>query len=512
MASSSEWTGLRPLGATATLSSQVRHFAQETPDAPAVLGMTGSHSWRELDTRADQLANALDRLGMKKGDRLAWLGRNGVVFPIVLLAARRAGSILTGLNWRLSPVELTRILDRTEPALIIGDTEFAGSVPSRFRFVDTEAGLGAFVTGASTEAVDRSEPGDISTLFFTSGTTGEPKALAYTSESADRMMFAPNTLAFTPDARLLIVAPVFHTAGWSWTLYGLAGGMTQIQLSQARPATMFDAMEQLGVTHAQWVPAILSDLLKENEARQIPKGQLKMVGYGASPIAPSLLKACLDTFGCKFTQVYGMTESIGPITHLPPSAHRNPDPRVNQATGTAGPGVEIRITNADGLEVAPGETGEILVRLPYPAAVHWSPDGTAAPVADADGWLSTGDVGHMDAEGFLTVTDRLKDMIITGGENVYPVEVEKVLSGLPGVADAAVFSLPDPKWGERVVAAIVPMSGTRFDPDAMHALCRQQIAHYKCPTRIFEVSALPRNATGKVLRQDLRNSLVPNNT
>jgi acyl-CoA synthetase (AMP-forming)/AMP-acid ligase II len=151
-----------------------------------------------------------------------------------------------------------------------------------------------------------------------------------------RMMFAPNTLAFTPDARLLIVAPVFHTAGWSWTLYGLAGGMTQIQLSQARPATMFDAMEQLGVTHAQWVPAILSDLLKENEARQIPKGQLKMVGYGASPIAPSLLQACLDTFGCKFTQVYGMTESIGPITHLPPSAHRNPDPRVNQAKAQPG--------------------------------------------------------------------------------------------------------------------------------------------------------------------------------
>ena len=177
------------------------------------------------------------------------------------------------------------------------------------------------VSGANSAPVDLAEPDDIGTLFFTSGTTGEPKALAYTNDSADQMTFAPNTLAFSSDARLLIVAPVFHTAGWSWTLYGLAGGMTQIQLPQATPASMFDAMEQLGATHAQWVPAILSDLLKENETRQIPKGQLKMVGYGASPIAPSLLKACLDTFGCEFTQVYGMTETVGPITHLPPSAH-----------------------------------------------------------------------------------------------------------------------------------------------------------------------------------------------
>lgn len=512
MASESEWTGIRPIGEAATLSSQVRHFAQEKPDAPAVLTINASLTWQELDARADMLANALRRFGMRKGDRLAWLGRNGLIFPIVLLAARRAGAIITGVNWRLSRMELIQTLDRTEPALIIGDPEFAGSVPGRFRFADTDKGLDAFVSGASAAAVDLSEPGDISTLFFTSGTTGEPKALGYTSESADRMTFAPNTLAFSPEARLLIVAPVFHTAGWSWTLYGLAGGMTQIQLSHATPANMFDALEHLGATHAQWVPAMLSDLLKENEKRQIPRGQLKMVGYGASPIAPSLLKACLDTFGCEFTQVYGMTETIGPITHLAPSAHRDPDPRKNQATGTAGPGVELRITDTDGADVAPGEAGEILVRLPYPAAVTWSPDGTTRPAAGPDGWLRTGDIGHVDPDGYLTVTDRLKDMIITGGENVYPVEVEKVLSGLPGISDAAVFSVPDDKWGERVAAAVVPVEGMAFDPAAILSLCRQQLAHYKCPTRIFEVSTLPRNATGKVLRQDLRKSLVHTST
>ena len=475
---------------------------------PRILTPDASLSWQALNARADRLACALRRHGLAKGDRLAWLGRNGIEFPVVLLGARRAGVILTGLNWRLSQDELSSILDRTSPGLIIGDLEFAGNVPSQYRFVDTSGGLDAFLSGAKAEPLDLSGPDDLSTLFFTSGTTGEPKALAYTCDSADRMTFAPNTLAFSPQSRLLIVAPVFHTAGWSWTLYGLAGGMTQIHLAQATPTAMFDALEHLGATHAQWVPAILADLLKENEKRQIPRGQLKMVGYGASPIAPALLKACLDTFGCEFTQVYGMTESVGPITHLPPSAHRDPDPAKNQATGTPGPAAVLRIVDDAGNDLAPGETGEILVRLPYPMAVNWSPGGTTTPVTTADGWLRTGDVGHIDPDGFLTVTDRLKDMIITGGENVYPVEVEKILSGLPGVADAAVFSIPDEKWGERVVAAVVPVDPAGFDASETISLCRQKLAHYKCPTRIIQLTALPRNATGKVLRHDLRDTFT----
>ncbi|MEZ5946970.1 MAG: AMP-binding protein [Hyphomonas sp.] len=267
-------------------------------------------------------------------------------------------------------------------------------------------------------------------------------------------------------------------------------------------------MERFSITHAQWVPAILSDLLKENQTHSIPKGRLKMVGYGASPIAPSLLKACLDTFGCEFTQVYGLTESIAPLTHLPPSAHHNPDPKKNQATGIACPGVELKIVDGGGNALPPGETGEILARLPSSPAIIWSDDGERAPVADENGWLHTGDVGHVDPEGFLTVTDRLKDMIITGGENVYPVEVEKILAGLPGVAEAAVFAIPDEKWGERVAAAIVPTPGTTFDAEALRQLCRQKLAHYKCPTSLFEAEALPRNATGKVLRRELRGMLV----
>ncbi|MCA8904555.1 MAG: AMP-binding protein [Hyphomonas sp.] len=512
MTSQMEWSGIGGNFPDTTLSDRVRHFAAAKPEAPAILTATTSLSWRELDARADRLASALQQQGMGPGDRLAWLGRNGPEFPVVLLAARRARLILVGLNWRLSASELEAIIARTAPGLVIGDAEFAGHVPGRFTFIDAATELDPFIADAPLPVPDHSEPDDLCTLFFTSGTTGEPKALAYTCESAERMTFAPSTMAFTSESRLLIVAPVFHTAGWSWTQYGLAGGMTQIQLSHATPAAMFDALEFLGATHAQWVPAILSTLLKENETRNIPRGQLKMVGYGASPIAPSLLKACLETFGCDFSQVYGLTESIGPITHLPPSAHRDPDPRKNQATGIAGPGVDLRVVDTGGTTLPAGETGEILVRLPYPQAVKWAGDAPAVPVTDADGWLHTGDVGHIDADGFLTVTDRLKDMIITGGENVYPVEVENVLSGLPGVAEAAVFSIPDEKWGERVAAAIVPAPGTAFDAEAITALCRQKLAHYKCPTRMFEASTLPRNATGKVLRRELRDMFAGTDT
>jgi acyl-CoA synthetase (AMP-forming)/AMP-acid ligase II len=386
---------------------------------------------------------------------------------------------------------------------VLADDEFAALLPAGTPTLRTGEPLRMLIEAGHPPVATTPRADDLTTLFFTSGTTGEPKALAYSSESVEAMAFSPTTLAFTPDSRLMIVAPVFHTAGWAWTLYGLAGGMTQIQLPAATPSIMLDAVERLGATHAQWVPAVLSMLLDEQAQRNMPAGTLRMVAYGASPIAETLLAACIDAFRCDFTQVYGLTETVGPITHLPPHAHRELGSGKSQATGVANPGVELRIVDDRGRPVPPGTIGEIAVRLPYPAALLWDGDGPSRPVTDPDGWLSTGDVGHLDADGFLHVTDRKKDMIITGGENVFPVEVEKVLAGAPGVAEAAVFALPDPKWGERVVAAVIPRAGSRIDAAAIIADCRNRLAHYKCPTRIFETASFPRNASGKVLRRAL---------
>jgi len=411
--------------------------------------------------------------------------------------------LLIGLNWRLSADEIGAQVARCRPALVLADGEFLPLLPPDTRVIGTGEPLAALIAAGHPPIARMQQPDDLTTLFFTSGTTGEPKALAYSSESVEAMAFAPTTLAFAPDARLMIVAPVFHTAGWAWTQYGLAGGMTQIQLAAATPSMMLDAVEQLGATHAQWVPAVLAMLLEEQEKRRIEAKTLRMVAYGSSPIAETLLEACIDAFGCDFSQVYGLTETVGPITHLPPRAHSGRGAGKSQATGLPNPGVELKIVDDAGNPVPAGTLGEIIVRLPYPAAVRLDADDRRLPVTDADGWLRTGDVGHADTDGFVYVTDRKKDMIITGGENVYPVEVEKILAAAPGVAEAAVFALPDPKWGERVVAAVIPRSGAKIDADTIIADCRARLAHYKCPTRIFETASFPRNASGKVLRRAL---------
>lgn len=498
-----EWQSLASGNEPLDIASCVRRAAAEKPDAPAVLTLDGSLTWAALDRQADALAAALAARGLPPGARLGWLGRNGLDYPIVLLAALRARLTLVGLNWRLSAAELAGVVSRCAPALTIADKEFRHLLPADTPMVETGAELDALIAAGGPPVASEPQPDDLTTLFFTSGTTGEPKAYAYTRQSVEDMIFAPTTLAFTPDARLLIVAPVFHTAGWAWSLYAFAGGMTQVQLASPTPAAMLDATEKLGVTHAQWVPTVLSMLLEEQKHRPTIADTLRMVAYGTSPIAESLLDACLETFGCDFTQVYGLTETIGPISHLPPWAHRERGTGRSQATGLPNPRFELRIVDEAGQPLPAGELGEILIHMPYQAALRWESNGDTSPVTDADGWIHTGDVGRLDAEGFLSVTDRKKDMIITGGENVFPVEVENILAGLPGVGEVAVFGLPHPKWGDCVVAAIIPRAGETLDPQAVIAGCRERLAHYKCPTRIFETDQLPRNASGKVLRRML---------
>ena len=486
-----------------TLDGLVSRHARDKGGEPAVISPAGTLSWAELDERASRLAAAFAASGCEPGDRIGWLGKNGIDFPVVVLAVRRAGLVLVGFNWRLSREELATIVAIAGPKMVLGNEEFAELLPDGVPFVANGALLEQKIAAHSPADPHAERPDEISTIFFTSGTTGEAKPLAYTAEAVMKTVYAPHTLDFDEQSRILIVAPVFHTAGWIWTLYGLAGGMTQVQLPSASPPDMLAAVERWGVTHAQWVPAMLRatvDTLEENRA---DLSSLRLIAYGSSPIAEGLLAECRRKFGCEFSQVYGLTESVGPITHLPPEAHSRTDEGKSQATGIANPGVELRIVDHDGRDLGPGETGEILARLPYPIGMLWRPEGRSEPVVDEEGWLHTGDIGVIDEDGYLSVTDRKKDMIISGGENVYPAEVENVLAGLPGVAEAAVFGVPDQRWGETVVAAVVPRGDDRLDCAALIAACRDRLAHYKCPTRIHQTACLPRNASGKVLRREL---------
>lgn len=487
-----------------TLALRVADHARARPDEIAVISGDDRLTWRELDQRANALAAHWIGCGLKPGDRLGWLGRNQAAFPIVLVATRRARLVLVGLNWRLSPAELATIVAMASCDLIVADAEFAPLLRSDAPIVETRA-LIASLTPLAQPPESAPQPDDPTTLFFSSGTTGRPKGFVYSLETVERCVNAPHTLDFTPDSRLVIVAPVFHTAGWVWSQYALAGGMTQILLPAAPPAAMLGAVAEHRATHAQWVPTMLTMALDEYDRAPVDLSSLRLLAYGAAPIQPSLLARAQATFECDFVQVYGLTETVGPVSHLPPAAHRAEIGK-SQATGIVNPGVELVIRDAGGAPIETGLIGELWVRMPFPRARVLDPaQGEAIP---ENGWIRTGDAGFLDQAGYLHVCDRIGDMIITGGENVYPAEVEDVLAALPGVREAAVFGAPDPHWGQCVCGAVVMRDGAGFDAEAMIAACRQRLAHYKCPRRIVALEELPKNATGKVLRRTLAERII----
>jgi acyl-CoA synthetase (AMP-forming)/AMP-acid ligase II len=255
------------------------------------------------------------------------------------------------------------------------------------------------------------------------------------------------------------------------------------------------------------VPAVLMLLLATPSIAQTDLSSLDTIFYGASPIAEEVLVRCLDVFGCRFAQVYGMTETTGAIVRLAHDDHDPQGPRQHllRAAGKPISGVELRIVDPDtGDEVETGAVGEIHTRSGFNMLGYWDkPDDTARTIGD-DGWLRTGDAGYVDEDGYLFLHDRIKDMIVSGGENIYPAEVENVLLAVPGVADAAVIGVPDDKWGETVKAIVVSTPDAELDEGSIIALCRERLAHYKCPTSVDFVADLPRNPSGKVLKRELR--------
>jgi len=275
-------------------------------------------------------------------------------------------------------------------------------------------------------------------------------------------------------------------------------------LAEFNPDGVFDAVEQHGVTRFFMVPAALQMLLMHPRCASVDYSRLKYILYGAAPIPLELLRQCIKVFGAQFIQAYGMTETTGTISMLPPEDH---DPEGNarmRSAGKALPGVEIVILGPDGESVATGEVGEVVTRSSNNMLGYWNlPDATAKTMTD-DGWIRTGDAGYLDADGYLFIHDRMKDMIITGGENVYPAEVESAIFGHPAVQEVAVIGIPDAKWGETVKAVVVAKPGTTVEESDIIAWARERIAPFKCPRSVDLIDALPRNASGKILRKDLR--------
>ncbi|MDR7232349.1 long-chain acyl-CoA synthetase [Caulobacter sp. BE264] len=507
-----------------TLGDVPRYHAEARPEAVAFSFEGRETTFAQLDRHANQVANALLAAGLSTGDRIAYVGKNSDHYFELLLGAAKAGVVTTPIGWRLAAPEIAYIVADSEAKLVFVGRELIGHVdavaaelthrPVVIAMEPEDAGdyptFEAWRDAASD--VDPHKPiqtSDIAIQLYTSGTTGRPKGAMLTHHNllGMRREAAKNPLEWNqwgPSDVSLVAMPVAHIGGTGWGLVGLINGAKGVVSREFDPTKVLDFIEKDKISKMFMVPAALQIVVRLPRAREVDYSRLTHILYGAAPIPLDLLRECMEVFGCGFVQQYGMTETTGTVVYLPPEDH---DPAGNKRMRAAGlpmPGVELKIIDEAGKSLPPNTVGEVAVRSSANMAGYWKLDEATAKTMDADGWLRTGDAGYLDEDGYLFIHDRVKDMIISGGENIYPAEVESAVYGHPHVAEVAVIGVPDDKWGEAVKAVVAPKPGVTPDADDIIAFARTRIAHFKAPKSVDFIPALPRNASGKILRRELR--------
>jgi len=476
-------------------------------------------SYGELDERSNRLAQALLAAGAGAGSRIAYLDRTAPEVVELFFAASKIGAVTVPLNWRLAPPELVAVLaDAGPPVLIAGETyaaiaeELAHALsPAPDLIVVGEGGERDYERRlAAHDALDpggRGESHDVVLQMYTSGTTGLPKGVLTTHRNMAACAETSPWWGFGSDSVSLTPLPMFHIGGIGWAFLGLWNGATTVLVREFDAAAVLDILELQRVTNTVLVPTMLQLLAAVPGAAERDYSALRCIAYGASPITTPVLRAALRTFRAPLFGIYGLTETTGGITQLEPADHDPGGPRRHllQSAGRPFPWVALRIVDPmTGADLGPREVGEVWLRAPNVMAGYFNrPDETAAALTP-DGWLRTGDGGYVDEEGYLFLTDRIKDMIVSGGENVYPVEVEEALSRHPDVEEATVIGVPDARWGEAVKALVVRRPGSSLTADEIVAFARGRLAGYKLPRSVDFVEDLPRTPTGKVLKRELR--------
>ncbi|HUC05701.1 MAG TPA: long-chain-fatty-acid--CoA ligase [Acidimicrobiales bacterium] len=513
-----------------TVAGLIRRLAGARPQDEMLVCGDARRTWSEEYDTACRLAQACRRDGIGAADRVAILDRNGLAYFDVLFGGALLGAVNVAVNWRLAPNEMAAIIDDAMARILFVHVDYLpmleqmdSSLPSVERIVVLRDASSAVRASRDARAVRIDEwlegaapidpghvgaPGEISMQLYTSGTTGLPKGVMLSNANlATAVSEAGTTFSIKPDTVSLVAMPLFHIGGSGWALCAMSRGGRSIVLRDMDPDVLLKLIEQEGITEMFVVPAVLMALLATPALSSTDLSSLRRIFYGASPISEDVLVKCLSTFGCAFCQVYGMTETTGAITSLAPEDHDPDGPRrgLLRSAGRPHATVALRIVDPEtGDDVPVGEVGEVWTRSKYNMAGYWNkPEETAATVS-AQGWLRTGDAGYFDAEGYVYLHDRIKDMIVSGAENVYPAEVENVLLSHPSVYDAAVIGVPDERWGETVKAIVVAAPGVTLDAADVISFCRDRLAHYKCPTSVDTVEALPRNPSGKILKRELR--------
>ncbi|MGH9275998.1 MAG: long-chain-fatty-acid--CoA ligase [Acidimicrobiales bacterium] len=505
--------------AIATLADIIRAHGAGRPDDIAVEIDDRAASFGELDRRSSQVANALASAGVGPGDRVASIDKNGLEYFEVTFGLAKLNAVNVAVNWRLAPAEMLQIIDDAKAEIVLVAPEFyehIEKIEGDLTRVHTIVALGDHPRWIGYEGWIAPQPttdpgaqpagGDVAFQLYTSGTTGLPKGVMLTNDNFFKGVIGiAEQWRFTPDSVNLAMMPTFHIAGSGWSMVGLYYGCRTIVLRDVDPAAILRLIPEKGITNAFMVPAVIQFLLMTPGVDDVDFSTLRALVYGASPITEAVLTQGMERFGCEFIQVYGLTETTGAITQLDGADHDPVGrPRLLRSCGRPYPWVELRIVdNATGEDAPAGVVGEIWTRSHQNTIGYWDNPTATAEALTPDGWFKTGDAGFLE-DGFLFLHDRVKDMIVSGGENVYPAEVENALMKHPAVADVAVIGVPDDKWGEAVKAIVVKAEGTELSEVDLITFAREHLAGFKLPKSVDFTDVLPRNPSGKLLKRELR--------
>ena len=501
------------------IGSMLQKRAYLSPEQEGYVGVDDGlrFSYRELNQRCNRTADVLAGLGVGKGDRVALLLMNGVEFVESFFAIAKLGAVVVPLNWRLVADELAFILDDSGATVLLFDTEFAETVADLAergqdatavrhwiqvgsqdcsKFARSYADL---VAAASDEEPEIGAADDDELyIMYTSGTTGLPKGAVHTHST---VTWACVTINVTAESRMadryLVALPLFHVGALTPFTSNVHRGVTNLVMRSFDPVRVWDLVETEKLDAMLAVPAMLNVMFQVPNRDTVDRSSLRWIMSGAAPVPAAMIQAYFD-IGVPIHQVYGLTETCGPACLL------TADDAVRKIGSTGKPffHTDVRVVDEKGADVAAGEVGEVLIRGKHLMKEYWN-RAEATAEAIRDGWLHSGDLASIDEEGFIYIQDRKKDMIISGGENIYPAEIENVLLSHPGIGDAAVIGVPSQRWGESPLAVIV-RSDTALEASAVLEHCRGKLARFKEPRGVEFVDEIPRNPSGKILKRVLR--------
>jgi acyl-CoA synthetase (AMP-forming)/AMP-acid ligase II len=496
---------------SAIVVENLRRHARERGADPAYWTPARTWSFAQLDEASNRIAQGLLSLGVGPGDRVACLTKLTADCVALVIGANKIGAVCMPVNWRLAPPEIDYIVDNGQAKFLLLDRGFSSVLKEMKAPIKTPVVTEEFSSWYG--KFEARDPGHVPDLddtalqLYSSGTTGLPKGveLSHRNLKASMVDATPLAIAYQgPPDVMLNALPTYHIAGVGVALLTASKGGMSVLYPDFDPAKVVAAIAEHRITHSFLVPAMIQFMLQVPGAGKADYSSLQCISYGASPISEKVLIEAMRTFKCHFVQVYGLTETTGAVTCLPPEDH-DPEGAKKDLLRSAGKpmdGVELRVVDASGRDCPEGDVGEVWIRTAQNMKGYWANRKASADAFAAD-WFRSGDAGYLKG-GYLFLHDRIKDMIVSGGENIYPAEVENVLMQHPAVADGAVIGVPDERWGESVKACVVLKSGLQVLEADIIGFMRERIAHYKCPTSVDFVEAIPRNPTGKILKRVLR--------